>query len=197
MEKTQKGRAPAVLAVCGVFLFCLCIFPLGFACVLFFPIDTAGCYSDAASYTVVEGRLERPEEIGGKLFFNLQTDDSGPDLYTECYLCAENAAIAQANAFGTEVSEGDAVTVLVALQIFYDGGDFPVIALSANGKEYLPQEIGLQNQAAYSRAADASDLAMFRKIFFPALAVQIVALGMSVAGTVWKKKGEKRDCPPA
>lgn len=140
MEKTRhkKGRAPVILAVCGVFLFCLCIFPLGFACVLFFPIDTAGCYSDAASYTV-----------------------------------------------------------LVALQIFYDGGDFPVIALSANGKEYLPQEIGLQNQAAYSRAADASDLAMFRKIFFPALAVQIVALGMSVAGTVWKKKGEKRDCPPA
>ncbi len=199
MEKIRRKKTgiPVALSVIGVFLFCLCIFPLGFACVMFFPVDTAGCYSDSGSYTLVKGRITQIKDVNGQLIFGLQAGSSDPDLFTECYLCGDNAALAQANAFGTEVAEGDTVTVLAALRIFYDGGNFPVIALSANGKEYLSQEVGLRNQAAYSEAADAGDLAMFQKIFFPALAVQLIGLSMAVAGGIWLVKLNKRKCPPA
>ncbi len=186
MER-KKGRRQGIavaLLIVGLSVFLVCIIPAGIALTLFYPIDTAGCYSDPTSYTVVEGKITQIRDAGGQLFLGIQTDPPRREIFADFYLCEKNAALVQADSFEEEVAEGDTVTVLAALEIFYDGGNFPVIALSAGGKEYLSQETGLQNQAAYSESEYAYTLEMFQKVFLPIAAAQIIGAGLAVVGTV-------------
>ena len=102
-------------------------------------------YSNKDNFENVNGVFDRLEKYKGNYYIYLKNIDS--DRYfreLRFRVSNTNFAYLDDSGFFDEVHNGDSVTICLAYDYFGDGYVIPVVAVSANGKDYLDFENGWQ-----------------------------------------------------
>ncbi len=142
-----------ILTIVWSSLLAASVFPLMIWMLLYAPdLNSVPYFSDPANYLSFEGSVRSFSLDEGAIY--LTVDHAREEFYEDFRIDGKNFDLALENGLPDLLQKGAPFTITAASAYLGDGWDYPIAALSCEGREIIPFEEGRQNCVEVQQKAE-------------------------------------------